>query len=90
MEDLFYQYAQLQEKLKIWYDDSAKLDREYTENFPTEGSHGERIKYNENYQNRCKELAERWTDLCEQLDQAEKEIHEYCPEFLPRKIANKR
>ncbi len=90
MEDLFYKYGQLQEKLKIWYGDSSKLDKEYTENFPTEGSHIERLEYNKSYENCCQKLAERWTDLCEQLDQAEKEIHEYCPEFLPRKIANKR
>lgn len=90
MENLFYQYAQLQEKLKIWYDDSAKLDKEYTANFPTDGSYSEKIRYNESYQNHCKELAERWTGLREQLDQVEKEIHEYCPEFIPRKIANKR
>lgn len=90
MEDLFYQYAQLQEKLKIWYDDSAKLDKEYTANFPTEGSHSERIEYNKSHENRCPKLAERWTELCEQLDRVEKEIHEYCPEFLPRKVSNKR
>lgn len=90
MEDLFYQYAQLQEKLKIWYDDSAKLDKEYTANFPTEGSRSERIEYNKSHEKRCQKLAERWTELCEQLDRVEKEIHEYCPEFLPRKVSNKR
>ena len=90
MEKLFLLYAQLQEKLRQWYSDSSECDEEYVKNFPTEGSHSEKIRYNEKYRKDCEKLAERGRDLNEQLDRVEEEIHALFPEFLPRKSATKR
>ena len=88
MEELFLQYDQLREELRKWYTDSSECDKEYTKNFPIDGSRSEKLRYNDKYRKDREKLAEIGRDLDEQLDQVEEEIHAICPEFLPRKIAN--